>query len=509
MSNFTINGGLVDLSEIKEGDSSRKEAKFLLCPLNEANGNGVGLKEEDLTDEEIQSLVGQPLVTKLIYDSKTKTYDFSGHLRKQVYKIDKDGNVVSFSDFTSTSPIGYHTGVGIEDIDINGVTKRCLVATVTLWTRYYHAMEVIERLGTQLRTSWELSYSDTYEEDGIQWRKGIMFLANCVLGTNIVPAFKSAGLLEDVAEEDLNNELEIAMLDDLKEIKNDSQSDNISVEDISNLKGGIEEMEKDNKVEQSALSTNDIRSKVMNAIYSTEGNGRYYWGVIVYPYDFVAYANLDNSDANEDDYTKFTYVVNSDDTISITGQEDVKMVFIPKANSEEEVAEVQNKLNDANTSISEKVDEIVKLGETIKSLETSIAEKEAVIAELEPIKVQMEEAQKKAKEEEDNKKKAELSEMLVSSKYFTQEEIEQSEELQDAISKMDEATLKIKLAERVVEQASKISDAKPEVKEEVSEKEENIEVSTDLNSEEFNYAITTENTLTSILNKKSRRKFRR
>lgn len=506
MSNFTINGGLIDLSEIKEGDSSRKEAKFLLCPLNEANGNGVGLKEEDLTDDEIQSLVGQPLVTKLIYDSKTKTYDFSGHLRKQVYKIDKDGNVVSFSDFTSTSPIGYHTGVGIEDIDIDGVIKRCLVATVTLWTRYYHAMDVIDRLGTQLKTSWELSYADTYEEDGVQWRKGITFLANCVLGTNVTPAYKSAGLLEEVAEE-LNNELEIAMLDDLKEIKNDSQSDN-SVEDISNLKGGVEDMEKDNKVEQSALSTNDIRNKVANAIYSTQKDGRYYWGVIVRPYDFVAYASLDTSDSNEDDYTKFTYVVNSDDTVSITGQEDVKMVFIPKADSEE-ISEMETKLNEVNISLAEKVDEIVKLGETIKSLETSIAEKDGIIAELEPIKVQMEEAEKKAKEEEDNKKKAELSEMLVGSKYFTQEEVEQSEELQEAINKMDESTLKIKLAERVVEQASKITNEKPEVKDEVSEKKENIEVSTNLNSEEFDYATEKENALLGILNKKSRRKSRR
>jgi hypothetical protein len=510
---FEINGNLISVAE-QSSDPSRKIAKFLLCPLDEANANGKGIKESDLTAEELNTLVGQPLVTKVIFNEKTKQYDFSGHLRKQVYKIDDNGNVIKFSDFTSTNPIGYHTEVNIEDVQFGDVSKRCLVASVTLWTRYYRAMEVIDRLGENLHTSWELSYENSYSENGVEWLKGILFLANCCLGTDITPAYRDAGLLE-VAEEQ-EDELAMAMLEDINNInQNESiQSDNDSVENKLNEqdKGGIVDMaEIKNKTEMSSLNTADLRSKVTSAIYATEGNNRYYYGVIVYPYDFVAYAQLDSQDSVSDDYTKFTFVVNSDDTISLTSQEDVKMVFVSKVQNEEQIAELQKQLDEANVSLSEKevelstkIDEIVKLGETIQSQKDTIAEKEDVIAQLEPIRQQMEQAEAEKKEAEIAEKKENLRQMALTSKYFTEAEIEASEDMKKAIEELDEKQIKCLIAEKVVEVASKVEVEKKEVSE-TSEKE--IEVSTDLNAEQqYDYSVTGNPLMDILKNKKKRRR---
>lgn len=503
-----IDGSLISIAE-EESDPSRKVAKFLLCPLDEANANLKGIKESDLSEDEMKTLIGQPLVTKVIFDENTKQYNFSGHLMQKKWKYDQSGNLVKFSDFTSTNPIGYHTSISIEDIEFGDVTKRCLVAEVVLWTRYYRAMEVIERLGTDLHTSWEVSYGGKYIEDGIEWLTDILFLANCVLGSNINPAYSDAGLLE-CAEENNNQEDELgqALIDDIKEIResenNDQvleqdnteisiQSDENSVDDKlnENIEGGHKIManEKKENIETSALNTDDLRSKVVSAVYATESMNRYYYGVIVYPYDYVAYAKLSNQDSVSDDFTKFTFVINSDDSISLTSQEDVKMTFTPKMQSETEVAELQAQIDAVNVTLSEKetelstkIDEIVKLGETITSQQETIAEKDKAIAELEPIRLQMEQAEAEKKEAEIAEQKENLKKMALSSKYFTEEEIETSEELKKAIEEIDEKQIKCLIAERVVEQASKIET--PEQKETiVSEtKEKEIEVSTDLST---------------------------
>jgi hypothetical protein len=511
-----INGSLISISE-QESDPSRKVAKFLLCPLDEGNANGKGIRESDISEDEINTLIGQPLVTKVIFNEKTNEYDFSGHLMKKVWKYDKDGNLVKFSDFTSTNPIGYHISVSIEDIEVNNITKRCLVAEVVLWTRYYRAMEVIERLGTNLHTSWELSYADSYKEDGVEWLKGILFLANCVLGSNINPAYKIAGLLEcaeEVLEEEQENEFIDAFVNDLNEINISSteeqininnseielqpenleletsiQSDENSVDnklnEIIDEKGGIVDMaENKNKTEVSSVTTNDLYSKLNVAINAINPDS---WICIsrVYPYEFRV-IGYDWSAECEDDYIEFKYVVNSDESISITSQTPVKMTFVPSAQIDEQIQTIQVQLDGVNdelstkkTELSTKLDEIVTLGESITSLKDQLAEKEALIAELEPLRIEKAEAEKKKAEEEQAEKKKCLSEMLISSKYFSEEEVEKSEEIKEAISSLDESKVKTILAERVIAEAQKIKDEPKETV--VSEaKEKEVEVSTDL-----------------------------
>jgi hypothetical protein len=520
---FKINGGLISIAE-QENDPSRKIAKFLLCPLDEPNANGKGIKKSDLSQEQMDTLIGQPLVTKVIYNEQTKQYDFSGHLMKKVWKYDESGNLVKFSDFTSTSPIGYHTAVSIEDIDFNGVTKPCLIAEVTLWTRYYRAMEVIERLGTNLHTSWELSYGSSYKEDGTDWLKNILFLANCALGTGVNPAYKIAGLLEEVAEEqEENDELSEALICDLKEINeindedeevniekssdefqeenNDSsiETENNSVENKLNNdleeKGGIVDMAENKvKAEVSSVTTNDLYNKLSVAINAIDTNR---WICIsrVYPYEFRV-VGYDWNAETDDDYIEFKYVVNSDESISIISETPVKMTFVPSVQIDNQIQEIQIQLDGVNdelstkkTELSTKLDEIVTLGESIQSLKDQLAEKETIISELEPLRIEKAEAEAKKAEEEKAEKKKCLSEMLVSSKYFTQDEVDTSEAIQDAIANLDEPKVKSILAEKVLEEAQKIKDettedAKKKEKTEVSE----VEISTDINAnQEYEY----------------------
>lgn len=257
---------------------------------------------------------------------------------------------------------------------------------------------------------------------------------------------------------------------------------------------------KNETVEVSSLTSSDLRTKVSRAIYATEGNGRYYYGVIIFPLEYRAVAKLETNGSKESDYTEFTYVVNSDETISITGQQDVEMVFVAKATNDQAIAEIEGKLEEANTSLSEKVEEIIKLGETIKTQETLISEKDTLISELTPYKEQIAEINAEKEQAELAEKQNALKNMAISSKYITEEDIETSEELKKAIESLDEKTVKTMIAEKVIAQSQLIKPQETEV--EVSEIKE-YNVSTDLNaSQEYSYSESS-NVLLGFLNKKS------
>lgn len=461
--NIKFEGGLIKLSEINEenSDDTKLFAKFLICPLNEGNGNGYGIKEEDITQEELDTLINQPVVTKLIYDDKKKQYDFSGHLTKKTYKIEKNGNVVKFTDFTSTTPLGFHQGVSIEDVEIKGEMKRCIVADVCIWTRYYHAIEVIKRMGNNLRSSWELRNAEEYEENGVTWLKGIFFLANCLLGSKVPPAYEDAGLLEvaEQSEGEQVDEIAQAMFTDIAEQYKNSEK--IKEDNMADKNKTIEPKE-DTKT--SSIEQEDLRGKIRKAIYSLEVSGRYYWDILVYPYDYVAYAKIDGDGYNVDDFCKFTFSVNSDNTISITSQEDVKMVFMSKAEYDTNMSEAEKKAEEAETKLSEKNDEIITLGKTIKEKEAELVEKDTKIAELQPYMDKVKEAEKAEQEAQKETKMAELNKMLVDTGYFTEEEVKQSEEIQSLVSELNEDGIKKILADKVVEAAKKCGTKKSEEK---------------------------------------------
>jgi len=479
----------IEISEV-ENDNTYMNVKFIICDFS-VNKNGVGINR-DTVESWLDTLIIKPLVG-YIDVNKDNELDFTSHQAKRTYEL-KNGKLEQRLKF-GTDAFGAFDGVQIETIDgVEYITANCRV-----WRRFESCCEIIQDRfdnNEPLNTSWEISISDSSNIiiDGKSAKiinEGI-FIGHALLSKYTTPAFDCSKMLE-VAEEDADNELASAILLDLNKINElSSQSDENSVDDKNKIEGG-NKMENENKVSISALTLNDIRSKVTSAIYATEGNGVYYWGVIVYPYDYVAYANLDNQNSTEADYVKFTYTVNSDDTISITGQENVKMIFVSKATSDEVVAELENKIKlseetitTKETEISSKVDEIVKLGDAIKTYEETIAEKEKAIAELQPFKEIAEAEAEKVKEAEIAEKKVGLSNILVASKYFTSEEVESSEAIQEAISSLDESKIKEILADKVCEVASKIP-TEPIV--EISEVKV-PEVSTDIKGQEYNYSPT-------------------
>lgn len=444
MNELILNGSLLEISSNNTDDDIH--AKFLICPLDELNSNGTGIKEEDIADYEKYGLKDKAIVTKVVKNAKGEL-DFSGHNMKVTTKVDGEGNPYKEYNF-DTSAVGFHSDVYIEELEIGGEVKKCIVAEAVIWSRYNKVIEVIKRLGTNLKTSWEVGYSECYyDKKGGKWIKGLKWLGNCLLGSNVKAAYGVAGMLE-FAEENEEMQLMLAATEDL-----------VNLGEIPNINNKLKEggtlMSENNKPEIASLSMEDIRNKVARAIYATEGDGRYYYGVIIYPLEFVAYAKMEGKDSKTEDYAKFSYVVNSDETISVTSQEDVKMVFVPKESYETEVSELKQKVSEKEVEISTKLDEIIKLGDTIKEKDEAIASKDTEIAELQPFKDKVEAAEAEAKKVEIEAAQMALKDKLISSKYYTKEEVEASEDLMKAIEELNEKAVKEALGAKVLEYASK------------------------------------------------------
>ena len=161
----------------ESSDGTKKLGKILICPLDEKNKNGKGIKKDDITDEELLSLVGQPIVCKVVKD-ESEVGDFGGHELKYYVKFNPSTMKVEKKYYFDTSPIGYFTKAHIEDIEIDGLLKSCIVAEFELWKRYERAIEVAEKLFSQgkLHTSWELLYNESYEDNGTTWLKLLTFI---------------------------------------------------------------------------------------------------------------------------------------------------------------------------------------------------------------------------------------------------------------------------------------------------------------------------------------------
>lgn len=469
----------VEVSEIQD-DPTYMEVKFIICDFS-TNRNGVRLNREKI-EEWKDTLITKPLVGKIQFNNRNNEEDFTTHQAKKIYKRDENGKIIQTYKF-GTEAFGVFTEVNIETID----EVEYITATARIWRRFEQACEIIQNRfdnNIPLGTSWEINILDeSKDSEGRIINEGVFF-GLAVLGKNVTPAYQSndSSMLELVAEQE-ENELAEAILEDIKSINQEElisiDTDNNSVENNlkDELKGGNIDMAEENKTEISALTMDDLYTKVRKAIRKATGEeDKWYYISFLYPLDFKAIAH--SYDDEETIYSEFTYAVSENGDVSITGQKEVEMVFIPKSDNDTSISELQTKLSEKETELSTKLDEIVKLGETIQSLNTTISEKDKEIAELEPMKQQIAEVEAKKKEEEETAKKKCLSEMLVSSKYFSAEEVEASEELQTMISELNETGIKTKIAERVIEQASKVV---TEPKVETSE--ENVEISTDLNAE--------------------------
>lgn len=423
MEKFILSSTPIEVSEFP----NHKEVTFLISVLGEYNANNV-LIEEDEGEKYHSTIVGYPILAHLKYDKNGKPDDFGGHELRAKY----NSKTKKVEYYFATFPIGSVTDSWVEERDVEGYTgkKKVIMIKSKLWkSRFPEYFKVFDKLWEKggISSSWEISSSDVEKTNKGKILKAFEFIGNCLLGSTVQGAVKGAGVLEVASEDENNYELSNALLNDIMNSKHNgisipnSTNEDLVVDnvDFSNNEGG-NELDKDEQVKTSAVTHEDLWTKVRRAINNTNSD-KYYYVSIIYPYTFEAYGyNWDR--ASQEDFVKFNFTVNSDDTVSITSQEDVKMKFVPVSEIDSQVAELQGKIDEAEKQIAEAGK---LLTEATKEKETL----ESQIAELTPFKEKVEQLEQAEKERVLAEKKEELKTFALEDELISAEELDTDEKL--------------------------------------------------------------------------------
>lgn len=162
--------------------------------------------------------------------------------------------------------------------------------------------------------------------------------------------------------------------------------------------------------------------------------------------------------------------------IKIKNEYEVKITQL-----QSQLTEEKEKSSKINEELSTKLNEIATIGE-------AMAKKDEEIENLKPYKSQIEKIEKDKKEEEDINKRKNLSEKATKSGLISAEELENNEDLKNAIDKLDEHAINAEISKRLIE---KVSQENKDV-ETSEEKTDNVKI--DLNaSEESTIKVETKN----------------
>ncbi|WP_137743261.1 hypothetical protein [Robertmurraya siralis] len=401
----------------EDANSDTADVKFIICDFD-PNANDVALNR-DTVEDWLSTLNVKPVVGKIVtrFDGKR---DFSGHNAKIVSDVDEEGNEIKIIEF-DTSAFGSFYEVAIETID----DVEYIVAKAKIWKRFREAYKIIKNRAESkkgLKTSWEINVSESHQEKingkDIKVIDQGIFIGHALLGEYVSPAYKSSGILEVASFVD--DELTNALSQDMLILSSNENEEN----PVSN-EGG-EEMPKQNEKELSAMTDNDLYTAVRRAINNF--SDEWYYISQLYPYEYRAIAyNWDRK--SDEDYVEFIYQVNSDETVSITSQKNVKLRFVPVDEIESEVSELQTKLSDAEK-------EIVEAGKALTDLQKQKEELETQISELTPFKEKVEEMQLAEQERELSEKKEELKTFALEDELITSEELESDEALSTIFSEL-------------------------------------------------------------------------
>lgn len=482
--------------EVSEDVKGNLIIDFTICDF-EKNANGKKIKRDDVEDK-VQTLINMPLVGKL--QTKNGVTDFMGHNKKSKYV--KEDNKIKVKSYLDTEALGTFTSAEIKEIE----GKDYICGQAILWNRFENAKKVVlDRFqkGEPVKSSWEIiitsQHSEIENDSMISVIDDFYFIGNCLLGKDVSPAYKCAGINELlVAEEenDFNDELSSAIAQDIetfnKERREGMENENKDglVQDTAQETIPVEPQE--NIIETSSLSFRDIDKKVSKAIYELENNDFWIGNIMIYPLENVAYCSKRGYSNLDEDYLKVSYSMNEEGNVVILSSEDVKMVFMAKA----ETVTV-SEFDEVKKELSEKIDSILKLGESIKVKEETIAEKDKEITELSTFKEQVAEIERIQAEQELSEKRETLREMAISSKYVTEKDIETSEVLKQAIAECDEDKVKIFIGNAVIKsqesgEETVASSTKEEAKEELNLSSTN----------EYDYKNRASNALLNVLKKR-------
>lgn len=473
-----------------------------LSYLNDYNANGFRLlenKDSNITEKSVKSLINTPVVA--YYNHRTN--DFEGH------KVIKTKEGIKFG----TQAVGTHIDAWIQNDKVIPIYSEeeielpCIYGKARIWAsrfpKFYNVLKKRLEKG-KMYTSWELNpvtlFEDEIENSNIpdprssdEW----VFLGNCLLGSSPPAYGETSKVLEISSADEIDMEMSEALTEDIQNISSMGETEQI----ISINEGGQEDMsEKNKKNETSAITQNDLYNKVRKAINSIDED-KYFYISMIYPYDYKAVAYVWGRQS-EEDFIEFSYTINSDDTVSITGQQDVKMRFIPVTELESQLSELQEKLSATEKEVAEAGKSITELTKEKEFLETQISE-------LTQYKEKVEEMEAAERERELASKKDELKSFALEDELITSEELETDEQLSTIFS---ELTLEnYELSQEKIE-VIKGRRAIQKFKENKISSQETIETSqvktqpkvkTDLNSGNEDGVLTAKDIVLSMLGKKN------
>ena len=366
-----------------------------VCYYDEPNGNGVLLPYDDSALDIAQTLVGMPVQAKYIVNDKGEP-DLSDHC----VSVDDDGNVTF-----GTESIGVHTEVWIEDDTIQTFkgeikTLPCLFARQKIWKRYPNYISAITKLYDEgnLHNSWEVSSFEYLYENGTKKLMSYVFEGNAYLGSNVTPAYGesakalemsnlmvASALAQDVSALDTNNSRkeDIPMAEKTKEnievetevtdiFETENQEANTEVvettTDTTEVKEKVEdtaeekvEETSENKTneevsnenaenETASLTADDIARKVAELYREQQSNEYFYCYAHLSAEKTIWLKSWDGDDLS---IVVVKYDVSDDDEVSIVGEPVETTLKVDISTIYEEYSEVVNKLNEAETTISE------------------------------------------------------------------------------------------------------------------------------------------------------------
>lgn len=451
-----LTSSTIELSEDEEN------SQFLtlvnrICYYDEPNLNSV-LLPSDTAEECAQSLIDMPVYAKCRTNADGEP-TFGSH----EVALDADGEL-----FFDTTPIGVHTAVEIKDdtVDVNGKleTLPCLFATQKIWKRNKNAVAAIKRLFAEgkLHNSWEIASYEYSFADGVKTITGYEFEGNTFLGYEFAdPAYGKDAKVVSLSQTD---ELMVAeaLSRDLIDQKSSKEDETLkknktsaqvepqvdpqvdpqateptvepaqvapvepTVEPAQTEPQNIEPAQAEPAEPQpeepqgepvvASLTDWDIQRKIDEGARDLIDG--WYWVAYLFPEEHKALLRVEGGD--ELSYMQVSYVVNDDDTVTVSDPVDVKL----------------------SVSVSEINSKVAELTDTIASLNQKVNDLTAEVETLTPYREAAQKAEHDAAE-------AKLRAYAENSKQFTEEEL-QSEEMTKIFSELDESVLKMMIADRVV-----------------------------------------------------------
>lgn len=451
-----LTSSTIELSEDEEN------SQFLtlvnrICYYDEPNLNSV-LLPSDTAEECAQSLIDMPVYAKCRTNADGEP-TFGSH----EVALDADGEL-----FFDTTPIGVHTAVEIKDdtVDVNGKleTLPCLFATQKIWKRNKNAVAAIKRLFAEgkLHNSWEIASYEYSFADGVKTITGYEFEGNTFLGYEFAdPAYGKDAKVVSLSQTD---ELMVAEalsrdLIDQKSSKEDetlkknktsaqvepqvdpqvdpqateptvepaqvapveptvepAQAEPQNIEPAQAEPAEPQPEEPQGEPVVASLTDWDIQRKIDEGARDLIDG--WYWVAYLFPEEHKALLRVEGGD--ELSYMQVSYVVNDDDTVTVSDPVDVKL----------------------SVSVSEINSKVAELADTIASLNQKVNDLTAEVETLTPYREAAQKAEHDAAE-------AKLRAYAENSKQFTEEEL-QSEEMTKIFSELDESVLKMMIADRVV-----------------------------------------------------------